>query len=361
MVVANLKHKPMRSLLSFLLIGVPVTLILTLVGVAHGMSESSQRRARSVTADIIVRGSNEGATISFGGPSVPEKYVDYFRTQVPHVKMAMGVINHPIDLPLVITGINQDDFVHMTGGFHFLAGRELKDADDILVDELYAQQKKLQVGSILKLVNHEWHVVGIIDGGKLARIVVDLRTLQGLDSADKKLSQIYLKLDDPANTDAVVRYIEEQTSLKAIPMEEFLAMFEVSKIQGVNEFLYVIIGIGVVVGFAVVCLSMYMAVLQRTREIGILKAIGASQSFILRVILAEALVLGLGGTVFGILMSYGACWLIRTFVPASLPMIIVPAWWPIAGAITLVGAGLGALYPGLSAARHDPIEALAYE
>ena len=361
MVVANLKHKPMRSLLSFLLIGVPVTLILTLVGVAHGMSESSQRRARSVTADIIVRGSNEGATISFGGPSVPEKYIEYFRTEVPHVKMAMGVINHPIDLPLVITGINQDDFVHMTAGFRFLAGRELKDPDDILVDELYAKQKKLQLGGTLKLVNHEWHVAGIIDGGKLARIVVDLKALQHLDSADGKISQIYLKLDDPANTDAVVTFIQENTSLKAIPMEEFLAMFEVSKIQGVNEFLYVIIGIGVIVGFAVVCLSMYMAVLQRTREIGILKAIGASQSFILRVILMEALVLGLGGTVFGILMSYGACWLIRTFVPASLPMIIVPAWWPIAGAITLVGAALGALYPGLSAARHDPIEALAYE
>jgi putative ABC transport system permease protein len=106
---------------------------------------------------------------------------------------------------------------------------------------------------------------------------------------------------------------------------------------------------------------MYMAVLQRTREIGILKALGASQSFILRIILAEAMVLGIGGTVLGILMSYGACWLIRTFVPASLPMIIVPLWWPIAGAVTLVGAGLGALYPGLSAARHDPIEALAYE
>jgi len=115
------------------------------------------------------------------------------------------------------------------------------------------------------------------------------------------------------------------------------------------------------VGFAVVCLSMYMAVLQRTREIGILKALGASQSFILRIILAEAMVLGIGGTVLGILMSYGACWLIRTFVPASLPMIIVPSWWPVAGAVTLVGAGLGALYPGLSAARHDPIEALAYE
>lgn len=63
----------------------------------------------------------------------------------------------------------------------------------------------------------------------------------------------------------------------------------------------------------------------------------------------------------GIIMSFGAYWLIGALVPASIPMIIVPIWWPIAGAVTLVGAFVGALYPGLSAARHDPIEALAYE
>src|SRR6185312_3056232 len=120
-------------------------------------------------------------------------------------------------------------------------------------------------------------------------------------------------------------------------------------------------GIGVVIGFSVVCLSMYMAVLQRTREIGILKSLGGSKGFILRIILAEALLLGIGGTILGILMSFGAYWLIRTLQPASLPMMIVYKWWPIAGGITLAGTVLGALYPGLTAAAHDPIEALAYE
>jgi putative ABC transport system permease protein len=90
-----------------------------------------------------------------------------------------------------------------------------------------------------------------------------------------------------------------------------------------------------------------MAVLQRTREIGILKSLGASKSFILRIILIEALALGFGGTILGIGMSYGACWLIRTLVPASIPMIIVPTWWPKALLITLLGAGFGAIYPGL--------------
>jgi len=362
LVVENLKNKPMRSLLSFLLIGVPVTLILTLVGLANGMLQDSQNRARGVGADILVRASSTTNAVGLSADSVKESYLPYFRNEVPYVKLAMGVINHSIDFPLFITGIDQDEFNTMTGGFSYLAGQHgLRNPDDILVDELYARQKKLQIGQTISLLNHDWHLAGIIEGGKLARVVVPLKTLQYLLSSGANVTQIYLKLDDPRNTDAVVRSIEENTSLKVNTMDEITAMYNVNNINGLSEFIYVIMGIGVVIGFAVVCLSMYMAVLQRTREIGILKALGGSNSFILRIILAEALVLGIGGTVLGILMSFGAWWLIRTLVPSSLPMIIVPLWWPIAGAITLIGAGLGALYPGLSAARHDPIEALAYE
>jgi len=104
-----------------------------------------------------------------------------------------------------------------------------------------------------------------------------------------------------------------------------------------------------------------MAVLQRTREIGILKSLGGSKGFILGTILVEAAVLGIGGTILGIVFSYAACWIISTFVPASFPMIIVHSWWLKAALITLLGTEFGALYPGMSAASHDPIEALAYE
>jgi putative ABC transport system permease protein len=120
-------------------------------------------------------------------------------------------------------------------------------------------------------------------------------------------------------------------------------------------------GIAVVIGFAVVCLSMYMAVLQRTREIGILKSLGASRAYVLALIVAEAFVMGLGGTVAGILLSFVARWVILTLVPASLQQAIAYDWWPRAGLIALVAALLGALYPGFRAARQDPIEALAYE
>jgi putative ABC transport system permease protein len=260
--------------------------------------------------------------------------------------------------------VDLNAFNSMSGGFVYKEGGAFQGPDDVIIDDYYADQGNYRVGTKLKMLNHTWRVSGIMESGKLSHIVVPLDTMQSVKGDSGKVSQIYLKLDNPANTKAVKEYLKKVPALEDYPiyaMAEYTSLLSVSNYPGLKAFTYVIIGIGVVIGFAVVCLSMYMAVLQRTREIGILKSLGGSKTFILQIILTEALMLGVGGTLLGIAMSYGAYWLIRTLVPASLPMIIVHDWWPIAGGITLIASELGALYPGLSAAAHDPIEALAYE
>jgi putative ABC transport system permease protein len=360
LVLENLKHKPMRSLLSILLIGVPVTLILCLVGLSHGFLEDSQRRTRGIGADVIVR--PPGSTLLTLSGGISDKIVDWLGQQ-PHVKMAVGAVNQPVQgITLGATGIDLKQFDRMSGGFTYLHGGPFQAPDDVIIDQFYADQQHAHVGDRITILNTPWRVCGIIEGGKLAHIVFPLAVLQEKTSNTGKVSQIYLKLDDPANAAAVVQDLKRQLPDYPIySMEEFTSLININNIPALKEFIIVIMAIGVIIGFAVVCLSMYMAVLQRTREIGILKSLGASQVFILRIILTEAVILGIGGTVLGIVMSFGACWLIRTVEPASIPMVIVPSWWPIAGAVTLIGTALGALYPGLSAARHDTIEALAYE
>ena len=350
----------MRSLLSILLIGVPVTLILCLVGLSHGFLEDSQRRTRGIGADVIVR--PPGSTLLTLSGGISDKIVDWLGQQ-PHVKIAVGAVNQPVQgITLGATGINLKQFDQMSGGFTYLHGGPFQGPNEVIIDQFYADQQHAHVGDRIVILNTPWRVCGIIEGGKLAHIVFPLGVLQEKTSNVGKVSQIYLKLDDPANTAAVVQGLKEKLPDYPIySMAEFTSLYNVNNIPALREFIVVIMAIGVIIGFAVVCLSMYMAVLQRTREIGILKSLGASQVFILRIILTEAVILGIGGTVLGIVMSFGACWLIRTVEPASIPMVIVPLWWPIAGAVTLIGAAFGALYPGLSAARHDTIEALAYE
>ena len=127
-----------------------------------------------------------------------------------------------------------------------------------------------------------------------------------------------------------------------------------------RQFIWVVIGIGVLIGFLVVFLSMYTAVLERTREIGVLKALGASPAYVLNILLRETVVLAIAGAILGIALSYGTRYLISNVVHGSLIQAIAYNWWPITTALALGGAMLGALYPGLKAARQDAIEALSY-
>jgi putative ABC transport system permease protein len=356
----NLKNRPMRTLLSILLIAVAVALILTLVGLSHGMLEDSARRAEGIGADIIFRPPNT-SLLTLSGAPLPEKLVDYL-AHWPHVAVATGVVVQTVQTPLVVTGVDLSTFDRMSGGFTYLEGGPFQRPDDIIIDRYYAAQKRLHAGDRMPLFGRNWHVAGVIENGKLARIALPLNVLQNLLGETGKISQIYLKLDNPAMTAEVIRQLKAKFSDYPIySMKEFTSLYSVDSVAGLKQFIYVIMGIGVVFGFLGVCLSMYMAVLQRTREIGILKALGAANGFVIRLILAEALALGVGGTVLGIGLSFLAWWLIQVLVPASIQMAIVPMWWPIAGAVALVSAALGAVYPGLRAARHDPIEALAYE
>jgi putative ABC transport system permease protein len=357
----NLKHRPLRSLLSFLLIAVPVTLILTLVGLTHGMIDDFQQRQKAAGADILVRATNASSVLSFGAATLSQGFVNFLIKQ-PHVKMAVGVLTHSVELWLTVTGVDLDQFTAMSGGFKYIEGGPFRQPDDMIVDQYYADERRLRVGSTINLLNHDWHICGIIEGGQLSHIFVQLPVLQTLDSATGKLNQIDLKLDNPSNTDEVKNALKKlMPDYPIYSVRDFTSQLSINSIPQLRAFTWVVVGIGVVIGAVVVWMSMYMAVLMRTREIGILKSLGGSNAFILGIVLLEALLLGCGGTLLGIGMSFGAQRLIHMLAPASYQMAIVPQWWPIALGIMLGSAALGSLYPGFRAARHDPIEALAYE
>ncbi len=108
-------------------------------------------------------------------------------------------------------------------------------------------------------------------------------------------------------------------------------------------------------------MAMYTAVLERTREIGILKALGASPAYILNLLLRETLLIAILGSVLGIVMTNGSKWLMMHAAPATLSQETVYSWWPIASGVSVVGSLLGAILPAWKAVRQDVIQALAYE
>lgn len=360
LVFENLRHRPIRTLLTVLAIGLQVTLVLTIVGLTRGLVEASATRNRGVGADIIIR---PPGTSILGLSSAPmsEGMVKFAEKQ-PHVTLAQGVTVHGIGGFESIMGVDLDRFTKMADGLQYLEGGPLQKPDDMLVDDSYAKQRKLKVGDSIELAGQKWTVRGVVGSGKLGKIFVDKKHLQEITSNTNKISMVYVKVDDPKNIPVVIEAMKKE--LEGYPifsMEEFLSYLTPSQIPGVTPFIAVLIGLSVIFGFLVVFLAMYTAVLERTREIGILKALGATSMYVLTMLIRETVLLALVGAVIGILLTFVARWAILAFVPSSLPIVVVPEWWPVAAIISILGAVLGALYPGLKAANQDTIEALSYE
>jgi putative ABC transport system permease protein len=361
LILANLAHRPVRTSLSVLAIAVEVTMILTLVGVSNGTLHESARRARGTGADILVRPPGSSALSSLSSAPMSDR-LPAVLMQEPHVTLATGTMVQPLELFDTITGLDMDQFGKMSGGFRFLHGGLPTQDTDLIVDEPYAREKHLQVGSTLNLITREWHVSGIYEPGKLARICVKLDALQRFTGNPNRLSQVYLKLDDPNRAQTVVDSLRSKMpGYQIYTLEYYTSLLSVNSLGLLRNFTYVVIGIAMIVGFIVVFMAMYTAVLERTREIGILKAVGSSSGLILGILLRETLLLAIIGTVLGILLTYFTQWLMQHVVPNSLTQETVYLWWPVAGAIAIVGALIGAIVPGIKAVQQDATEALSYE
>ena len=230
------------------------------------------------------------------------------------------------------------------------------------MDDLYARTHHVKVGDSLEILNHPFRVAGIVEGGKGGRKFLELAKLQELIGAEGKASIFYLKLDDPNNADEVVKEIKEYPHLgqyDAVSMAQYLAAITPAHYPGLSKFLDVVIGISVLVGFIAIFQAMYTAVMERTREIGILKSLGASKFYIVNVILRETVLLAIGGIIVGVVFSLLAQMVINK--RTTLPVSVSPAWIFYATLIAIFGAILGAMYPAFKAAQKDPIDALAYE
>ena len=364
MILANLIHRPFRTLISVVAVAVEVTLILLIVGIMLGILNDSSSRQAGIGADIMVQPPGSSLIMGVTGAPVSVKVAGKIG-QLTHVTAVAPVVMQVTTAGTVeiLYGIDLQSFDAVGGGFRYLSGGPFQGPYDMIIDDLKAASKHLKVGDTIETLNHPFRICGIVEHGKGAREFVPIATLQDLMGAIGKASIFYVKLDDPSNADAVVKDIKSIPGMQEYgvhSLKEYLSLMTSASIPGLNTVIDVVIGIAMVIGFIVIFQAMYAAVMERTREIGILKSLGASKLYIVNAVLRETLLLAIGGVILGIAFSYGA----RAGLKAkfqTLPVLITYAWLVKAAIIALIGSLLGASYPAIKAAQKDPIDALAYE
>jgi putative ABC transport system permease protein len=362
MIVANILHRPVRTAVSILAIAIEVVMVLIVVGLTGGMVHETAKRVEGLGADLMLQ--PPGSSYLFGVSSAPMPIkignrlaeLDHVLAVTPVLFQfnATGGIN-------VIYGIDMASFDRVTGGFVYHKGGPFTGPDDLLVDDLYARANHVKVGQAINLLNHDFRVTGIVEHGKGARLFIPLSTAQDMAGAHDKTSIFFVKCTDPGYTDDVVESIRQLLpTYKVLSVRDYETLMTSNNLPALNTFVAALIAVAVSIGFLVIFLSMYTTITERTREIGILKSLGASKRYIISAILREAGLL----CAFGIVAGWMGSLIGRRVIMASFPTLTVDltvVWGVRAAVLALAGTLVGAFYPAFRAAQLDPVDALSYE
>jgi putative ABC transport system permease protein len=361
-VFSNLFHRPMRTLIGVMAIAVEIMLVVVIVGLTSGMLQETAKRLEGVGADIMVQAPAAQILIGFSGSPMPIKIGDKIGElkYIQAVAPALLQFNSSGGVD-VVWGIDPESFHAVSGGFIFLAGHDMEGPDDLLVDDWAAKSKHLAVGGNFKLFEHNWRVAGIVEHGKGGRLFVPITTLQDLVGARDKASIFLVKCTRPEHTEDAIDEIQQLLPNHPVrPLKDYMSLMTSANVPGLQTFINAMIALAVAVGLLVIFLTMYTTVLERTRDIGVLKSLGASKLLIVRSLLSETVLLCFLGIAAGIGLSY----LVRAGFLALFPtlsVLITPGWILRAGLIALVGGLIGASYPAWLASRKDAVQALSYD
>ncbi|MBI4460734.1 MAG: ABC transporter permease [Acidobacteria bacterium] len=362
LILANLLMRPVRSVLSITAVAVEVLLIILVVGLTHGMLEETAQRTRGVGADIMVQPQTTSFLLGLSGSPMPIQIADRLRelSQVRAVAPVMVQASSSNGVTLIY-GIERQSFDQVSGGFRFIEGRYLEAPDEILVDDIYSRANQVRSGQTISLLNQNLRVAGVVERGKGARIFMRLDALQDLMGSLGKVSVFFVKAASSSQLVPALEQIRQVLpNYQVRDMEEYTSLMTANNLPGLNNFITVMIGLAVAIGLLVIFVTMYSTMVERTREIGILKSMGASKRYVMSIVLRETAFLTLLGAGLGIALSY----LFRSLVGIVFPtlLILITGEWILrACLIALAASFVGASYPAFRASLQDPIEALAYE
>jgi putative ABC transport system permease protein len=361
MVAANMRSRPARTFISVLAVAIGVIIMLIVGGIVSGTLNEYLSRTIGVGADFMLQQNGASVFYALSSASLPEK-LDQKLKEIPGIGVVTPILANfsSADFGLVF-GIDLPTYNEFPGRLQIVAGRASLTGDEVIIDQLYAKLHNLQPGMPLKVLNHEFTVSGICRPGAVVRVFVPLKTLQALNETPGKVTFMFIKGSPGADLGELASRLGAAfPGYKFRSTRDEAMLLADTKMPGMKEFQFTVIVVSMLLSFMVILVAMYTTIFERTREIGILKSLGASRNFIVGMILKETVIISGLGVLLGISISEIARKAITTAVP-TLQVSMSFGEVLTACVLGLLGGALGALYPAYKAARMDPVRALTYE
>lgn len=363
LVLANLKVRPFRTLISVIGVALGVVLVVLFTGLAVGMTDDMARRASNWKAEIVF--TRPGAMeMTSSNASVSTAYVARL-LQIEGVQTAVPVIRYITPSAKGRFGIQQLDGVEWKpfaemNKMEIVEGLAPLANDEVVMDERQMRDDKVKVGDSIELFGGKnYKVVGVFSPPSGSRIKMSLAAMQAALESPNKCTFILVKLKDGADAGQVAAKINEVLPGNKINLTSDLIIDAQERIPALNIFLKVLVGLGAFVSTIFVLLSMYTTITERRKEIGILKSLGASKTFIIKVIEGEAFMIGVFGVLLGFIVSFAASFAIGKIF--ELQFTFSRGWILTAILIAVGGSLFGALYPAWRASTIDPVEVMVNE
>src|SRR5205807_71833 len=332
----SITARPLRSVLSVIAIAIQVILVLMIVGLTSGVVSEWGKRVEGVGADILVQPPNSSIFFAFVSVGMQESLGEKIAALSGVDEVAPTVILTEPKHLVMVYGIDYKRFNALSKGFLFRDGRPFEGPDEVIADDIIAQTRHLKVGSQITLLNHAFTVCGIVAHGKGARYFIPIRTAQEIAGAEKRVSMFYVRSKgDTEATRAQLAKLFPQYSIRSLT--EYVTLMNSSNLPQLRPFTRAMVALGIFISFLVVLLNMHTMVMERTREVGILKALGFSRFDIVRMLLTETFILAFFGTVLGIGLTFLTQIVLKQTKP-DLPVLITASWIFAAAVLALIGA-----------------------
>ena len=364
----NLRRRPLRTFLTLCGIGVGVGAFVGLVGFSRAFEQAWLRLYTSSGTDIAV------IQQTFLSTSLDESAVATVKT-LPLVAQASPVIYNEVDLT---QDVNALAYGWVADSYEFdslkiLSGRLFRDGQaEVMLGDLLAQDLKKKPGDTLNIQGEPFTVSGVFHGSSALEadaVILPLDQIQKLSSLEGKVSTIHVRLRPapPGETqDEYMKRAEAQIQaalpgLRAVSAAERAGNNQLVKLAQASAWGTSMIAL--LIGIMGIANTMAMSVYERTKEIGILRALGWNRWSVLGIIELEAAALGLGGGLLGLVLGWCALHLLAAFpqtasiVSVSIPLLMMAEALGIA---VLAGIVAGAV-PAWHGAQLSPVDALRHE